>query len=611
MAEKEERADRDSAASSLPEGAASEELRKLRLAVEHSPATVIITDAEGSIQYVNPKFTELTGYTAEEALGRKPNLLRSGHHTPEFYRDMWTSLKQGKEWRGEFCNLKKNGEPYWEMASISPVQDGRGVITHFVAVKEDITQRKQDEGELLRLKGQLERRVAAQEVELGDTSRELRQEIEDREKALARLHETEINYRMVADFTYDWEVWLNPEGSFRYVSPSCRRITGYAAQDFQQDPGLFARIVEPEDRKAWEEHCRKSHTERGPGEVQFRIKTRGGQLRWIEHACQPVHSEEGDFLGIRASNRDITERKQTEQALRHSESSLAEAQRIARLGNWDWDILADSLFWSDEIYRIFGLKPQKFGATYEAFLQTVHPEDREIVEEAVNQAMRANEPYRIDHRIVLPDGTIRVVHEQAEILFDASGQAKRMVGTVQDVTEQKKNERDREDRLRFERLLSDLSAMFVNLPVKEVETQIEQGLREIAEFLGVTGAVLFEFAQDMSGVEPISSFAFPGFEPHLSSDLPQFMPWVFARISLGEEVIVNRLPEDLPLEAEEDRASLLEAGLGSVAFIPISVEGGVEFVISLSSMRTQRHWPDELVSRLREINRESSFSVLG
>jgi PAS domain S-box-containing protein len=119
-----------------------DQLRQLSRAVEQSPATVVITDTKGTIEYVNPKFTLLTGYTAAEALGTNPRILKSGKQPPEFYRDMWETISAGKEWRGEFHNLKKNGESYWESASISPVTDEKGEITHYLAVKEDITDRK-------------------------------------------------------------------------------------------------------------------------------------------------------------------------------------------------------------------------------------------------------------------------------------------------------------------------------------------------------------------------------------------------------------------------------------------------------------------------------------
>ncbi len=127
-----------------------ESLRQLNQAMEQSPVSVIITDTEGTIQYVNPKFSQVTGYSAAEAIGQNPRLLQSGEQPPGFYREMWDTLTAGGEWQGEFHNRKKNGELYWELASIAGVKDQSGTITHYVAVKEDITQRKQLEEETVR-----------------------------------------------------------------------------------------------------------------------------------------------------------------------------------------------------------------------------------------------------------------------------------------------------------------------------------------------------------------------------------------------------------------------------------------------------------------------------
>ncbi|WP_300157576.1 PAS domain S-box protein [Solidesulfovibrio sp.] len=117
-------------------------LRLLWAAVEQSPASIVITDPKGVIEYVNPHFSVLTGYTPEEALGQTPRLLKSDAHPDAFYREMWQTLAAGEIWRGELCNRKKNGELYWEDSSISPVRDDSGAITHYVAVKEDITERR-------------------------------------------------------------------------------------------------------------------------------------------------------------------------------------------------------------------------------------------------------------------------------------------------------------------------------------------------------------------------------------------------------------------------------------------------------------------------------------
>ncbi|MBK9291012.1 MAG: PAS domain S-box protein [Bacteroidetes bacterium] len=119
-----------------------EQLRKLFRAVEQSPVSVVITDREGNIEYVNEKFTLISGYTKSEVFGQNPRILQSGIQTLEFYKKMWETITSGKVWSGELCNKKKNGELYWELAQISPVRGLNGEITHYVAVKEDITVRK-------------------------------------------------------------------------------------------------------------------------------------------------------------------------------------------------------------------------------------------------------------------------------------------------------------------------------------------------------------------------------------------------------------------------------------------------------------------------------------
>lgn len=117
----------------------SQRQRLLMHALEQSPATIIVTDVEGKIVYANPKFVATTGYQAEEALGQTPRLLKSGETSTEEYQRLWKTIKAGKEWRGVFHNRRKDGSLYWERASISPVHDAKGKITHFMAVKEDIT----------------------------------------------------------------------------------------------------------------------------------------------------------------------------------------------------------------------------------------------------------------------------------------------------------------------------------------------------------------------------------------------------------------------------------------------------------------------------------------
>lgn len=166
----------------------------------------------------------------------------------------------------------------------------------------------------------------------------------------------------------------------------------------------------------------------------------------------------------RLLRKEIDERRHVESLLQKerdvlhlSESRLAEAQRIAHLGNWDWNVVTNELYWSPEIYRIFGLEVNLFEATYTAFLERVHPEDREYVINAVNEAVLNRKPYSINHRIIRPDGSLRTVHEQGEVTFGGDGRALRMAGTVEDITTLKETEEKlRQSIVELERSNADL-----------------------------------------------------------------------------------------------------------------------------------------------------------
>jgi PAS domain S-box-containing protein len=159
------------------------------------------------------------------------------------------------------------------------------------------------------------------------------------------LKESEERFRALADFTYDWEYWLTPGGNYVYVSPSCERITGYSSDEFQRTPELLERIVHADDREVVTKHL---HEEPIEGSVvqpmEFRIITRNGEERWLEHVCQPVYSSGGLYLGRRGSNRDITERRRAEEALEVQVKEKAVAAERSRLARELHDSVTQALY---------------------------------------------------------------------------------------------------------------------------------------------------------------------------------------------------------------------------------------------------------------------------
>ncbi len=260
-----------------------------------------------------------------------------------------------------------------------------------------------------------------------------------------QLIESRERYRAVADYAYHWEYWQDQQGRLLYMSPSCERITGYTKYEFFDNPRLMEDIIHPDDKHHFDEHKSVAII---PGETrvehiaEYRITRKDGEVRWIGHACQSIFKEDGTHIGQRATNRDITERKKIRENLTENLNLLSNTQELAHIGSWELDVETSKLIWSDEIYRIFGIDPQQFEGSYEKFLETVHPDDREAVNEAYVNSLRDDaNTYEIEHRIVRRDNNeVRYVYEKCYHERDNSGRVIRSVGMVQDITERKQRE---------------------------------------------------------------------------------------------------------------------------------------------------------------------------
>ncbi len=266
-------------------------------------------------------------------------------------------------------------------------------------------------------------------------------DITDRKRAEKALSESEERYRTVADFTYDWEYWVHPEGRLLYVSPSCERVTGYSAREFLDDHSLMERIVHPDDLAEVMKHfhvARKVDHETSY-RLDFRIIHRDGQTRWISHACQAVYGKDGQSLGRRASNRDITERKQAQEALRQSEEQYRAVFDNAGIGIDLLDRHGRIVKVNQALLNILGYAEEEL--SQRTFLDITYPDDREISKRNLETLIAGEiDSYRLVKRYVRKDGSIIWVDLWSSAIRAANGDNEGTVAVIEDITDRKQAE---------------------------------------------------------------------------------------------------------------------------------------------------------------------------
>ena len=288
-------------------------------------------------------------------------------------------------------------------------------------------------------------------------------DITDRKQDEMALRASEARHRSYIEVTGQLGWTTNARGEVEEDIPTWRTFTGQSEEEVKGTG--WSRVLHPDDLEQTIEIWRKAVDTKSRYEAEYRVRRYDGAYHHFLARGIPMMKEDGSIREWVGTSMDITDRKLAEKALlaahdeleqrvqertaelsrtvndlQQSEARLADAQHMAHLGNWDWNIVESELWWSDEIYRIFGLHPQECDVTYEAFMASVHPDDRAFVQQSVDESLSEHKPYSIDHRIVLPDGAERIVHERAEASYDAQGKPLRMMGTVQDVTVRKQTE---------------------------------------------------------------------------------------------------------------------------------------------------------------------------
>jgi PAS domain S-box-containing protein len=323
---------------------------------------------------------------------------------------------------------------------------------------------------VMRGRNELEARVAERTAELTKANEDLTREIARHKRTEEALRRSEAYLAEAQRLSHSGVSAYN-ETTILYGSEETYRIWGFdPAQGVPSREAVFQRI-HPDDRDRMHAEVQRALGEKRRYSIAYRIALPDGTVKHLESIGQPVFSASGELVEIVATQMDVTERKQAEDRLRRSEAYLAEAQKLSHTATWAFNT-TETLYWSDEGYRLWGLDPQEGPPTSETILQRIHPDDRDRVYEGALEAIREKRDHAVGFRIVLPDGTVKNIESCSRHLFSEDGELVEVLGTHIDVTERKRAEEAlRESEAKIRRLVD---ANIIGIFIWDLEGRISE-----------------------------------------------------------------------------------------------------------------------------------------
>lgn len=409
------------------------EEKEILLKSLNETAIVSMTDGEGNIIYVNDKFCQISQYDKHELIGQNHRLIKSDYHPISFFKGMWETLNKGFKWQGEICNKAKDGSYYWVYTTLVPYKDENNEINKIVSVRFDITQKKNYENQIKELANE--------------------------------------KYKILFQSAIDGILLIESESKLiQNVNKAVIDLLGYSKEELLTMSVL--ELHQLNDLPQIQKHIEKLNEE---GSIQFESvqKCKSGKLLDVEIRSNIILIDGKPHY--QSFIRNISERKKNQALIKLNSNRLKKAQKIAKIGNWELDLLTDELHWSDEMYSIWEVKKSEFNATYQGFLDSIHPDDVEKVNEAYTNHIKDNLPYRIIHRLLLPNGSVKYVEEQCESDFDEKGNALISRGTTQDISERIKIEQKER---------------------KRISQELHDGIGQIIAAAGMALSALDDYAKD-------------------------------------------------------------------------------------------------------------------
>lgn len=402
--------------------------------LDAAPVATCMHEPGGAIMSANPAFCRLLGY-AETELLQMPVWQLMPKEEKQTRREAMLQLLNGvaSAQADESQYLHKAGHTLWLVENRTLVRDTKARPQYFICQYHDVTRRKENEQRL-----QLTR------------------------------ERYNLSQRHAGFGVWDWNIRTNE----LYWSEQIGPLLGYAEGEIAANYADFMAAIHADDREYMAEAVRAAVEDGADYDIEHRVVWPDGTVRWHRVTGDVIRDTNGAPLNMIGVARDITRHRHAEEALKQKAEQLNHAQQIAHLGHWSWDVKSGQLFWSDEIYRIFGYQPGEIAPTHEKFIATLHPDDVARIIRSEEEAFAEGRPYSIDHRIIRLDGSQAWVHEEAVAVTDEHGQPIRLTGTVQDITERKRLEQQLADKIEQAELANFAKSTFLTHMSHELRTPL-------------------------------------------------------------------------------------------------------------------------------------------
>jgi len=387
---------------------AFQQLQLLGSAVTQSQDSIMITgpdlDAPGPrILFVNPAFTQITGYRMDEVIGFSPRILQGEKTSKDFIHRMHARLREGKSAQGESINYRKDGTEFWAEMLISPLRSPSGEITHYVGILRDVTERK----------------VAEERLRESES-------ILDSAQRLAHLGSWVVEFR-------------NPELNKARLtwSEEVFRIYGFAPGGMEVTQENFYQAVHPDDRAIVAEAFAKALRDRAEYQLDHRIIRPDGTQRIVHEQATAFYDDAGDLVKVHGTVQDITDRKKAEEEVRHWKERYETLTKASGQIIFDWNYATGEIAFGGDIERVLGYAPESLGSTIEDWIALIHQEDQTFFEKELGRQATARTNADIEYRLRRSDRTYITVKSTAYPLLDEKGGITRILGSISDISSQR------------------------------------------------------------------------------------------------------------------------------------------------------------------------------